>query len=158
MTLNTLIAASIALTLSAGAVMAQTSDAAPTSQPQGAPATDVPILGVAQASPDCGNQPLSGRAFCVTAPLAAMSALADSYVAHYEGQGWLPAAGDDNRVILVKRREGGGCDGLQMVAFYDTSRPATPEAPGYLGFATIPGDVCKDAASEPAPTTGAPAQ
>jgi hypothetical protein len=125
-----------------------------TAQAQGAPATDTPILGVAQASPDCGNlHNLAGRAFCVTAPIAAVGALADEYIRHFEGQGWLAADGDDNRVILVKRRDGGGCDGLQMVAFYDTTRPAAPEAPGYIGFATVPGDVCAaaPAASEPAP-------
>ncbi|QBX36309.1 hypothetical protein E4M02_12125 [Brevundimonas sp. S30B] len=123
-------------------------------QAQGAPATDTPILGVAQASPDCGNlHNLAGRAFCVTAPIAVVGTLADEYIRHFEAQGWLPADGDDNRVILVKRREGGGCDGLQMVAFYDTAQPATPEAPGYLGFATVPGDVCaaQPAAAEPAP-------
>lgn len=121
-------------------------------QAQGAPATDTPILGVAQASPDCGNlHGMAGRAFCITAPIASVGALADEYLRHFEGQGWLAAGGDDNRVILVKRRDGGGCDGLQMVAFYDTTKPAAPEAPGYLGFATVPGDVC--AAQLAAPTT-----
>ena len=140
---KTLIAA-CALVLSSGTAFAQTPAPSPTSQPQGAPASDIPILGVAQASPDCGNLPLSGRAFCVTAPLAAMSALGDSYVAHLTGQGWLPADGDDNRVIFAKRREGGGCDGLQMVAFYDTARPVGPDVPGYLGFATISGNICTE--------------
>lgn len=121
-------------------------------QAQGAPATDTPILGVAQASPDCGNlHGMAGRAFCITAPIGSVGALADEYLRHFEGQGWLAAGGDDNRVILVKRRDGGGCDGLQMVAFYDTTKPAAPEAPGYLGFATVPGDVC--AAQQAAPTT-----
>ena len=122
----------------------QTPEPSPTSQPQGVPVTNIPLLGVAQASPDCGNLPLSGRASCVTAPLAAMSALGDAYIAHLESEGWLAADGDDNRVIFAKRREGGGCDGLQMVAFYDTARPAGPEVPGYLGFATIPGNICTE--------------
>ena len=104
---------------------------------------DVPILAGATPAPDCGNlYGLAGKAFCVSAPLAGISALADAYVAELEGQGWLPAGGDANRVVFVRRREGGGCDGLQMQAFYDTSRPAGPEAVGYLGFGTIPGDIC----------------
>ena len=39
--------------------------------PQGAPASDTPVLDGAQPSSDCGNlHGLNGRAFCVTAPLA----------------------------------------------------------------------------------------
>ena len=49
----------------------------------------------------------------------------------------------------------GVCDGLQMVAFYDTAGPAAPESPGYLGFATIPGNVC---AAQSAPAAGATPQ
>ncbi|MBF0664171.1 MAG: hypothetical protein IR159_01270 [Brevundimonas sp.] len=104
---------------------------------------DVPLLAGATPAPDCGNlYGMAGKAFCVSAPLAAVGALADAYVADLEARGWLVAAGDANRVVFVKRRDGGGCDGLQMQAFYDTSRPAGPEATGYLGFGVIPGDVC----------------
>ena len=117
---------------------------------------DVPVLAGATATPDCGNlYGLAGKAFCVSAPLAGISALADVYVAELESQGWLAAGGDANRVVFVKRREGGGCDGLQMQAFYDTSRPAGPTATGYLGFGVIPGDVC--AADQPG-ATAAPQQ
>lgn len=109
---------------------------------------DVPLLAGATAAPDCGNlYGLAGKAFCISAPLAAVGSLADAYVAELESRGWLVAAGDANRVVFVKRRDGGGCDGLQMQAFYDTSRPAGPEATGYLGFGVIPGDVC--AAGQP---------
>ena len=94
-----------------------------------APLPDVPILAGATSTPDCGNlYGLAGKAFCVSAPLAGISALADAYVAELEGQGWLAAGGDANRVVFVKRREGGGCDGLQMQAFYDTSRLVSPPA------------------------------
>ena len=120
-----------------------------------APLPDVPILAGATSTPDCGNLAgLAGKAFCVSAPLAAIGALADAYVAELEGRGWLPAGGDTNRVVFVKRREGGGCDGLQMQAFYDTSRPAGPDATGYLGFGTIPGDVC--ASGEPGEAAATP--
>ena len=129
-----LLAASAALL--AGSASAQT--AAPESL----------VLPGATPAPDCGNlYGLAGKAFCVSAPLAAIGTLADAYVAEFQSRGWLPAGGDENRVVFVRRREGGGCDGLQMQAFYDTSRPAGPEATGYLGFGPIPGDVC--AAAQP---------
>jgi len=116
---------------------------------------DVPLLAGATAAPDCGNlYGLAGKAFCVSAPLAGISGLADAYVADLEGRGWIAAGGDSNRVVFVRRRDGGGCDGLQMQAFYDTSRPAGPEATGYLGFGVIPGDVCsstQNGAAEPTP-------
>jgi hypothetical protein len=147
--MKTLLIAALAAAVSPTLALAQTAEpAAPVAQaagpgPQGAPAADTPLLGAAQPAPDCGNlHGLNGRAFCVTAPLAGIGALAESYIAHFEGQGWLPAGGDDNRVVLIKRKDGGVCDGLQMVAFYDTTRPSAPETPGYLGFATIPGNVC----------------
>ncbi|MBU2125338.1 MAG: hypothetical protein KJ679_04875, partial [Alphaproteobacteria bacterium] len=79
-----------------------------------------------------------------------------AYIADLRTKGWIPAGGEDNRVVFVRRRDTGGCDGLQMQAFYDTSRPAGPEAIGYLGFGPIPGNVCSD---QPAPAaTPAPAQ
>jgi hypothetical protein len=106
------------------------------------------VLPGATPAPDCGNlYGMAGRAFCVSAPLAGIGGLADAYVAELQARGWLPAAGDENRVVFVRRRDEGGCDGLQMQAFYDTSRPAGPDATGYLGFGVIPGDVC--AAGQP---------
>lgn len=142
--MKTLLIAVLTVLASPTLSMAQTT----ASGPQGAPAADMPLLGVAQAAPDCGNLlGLNGRAFCITAPLASVGALADTYIAHFESQGWLVAGGDDNRVVFVKRKDGGACDGLQMAAFYDTAGPAAPESPGYLGFATIPGNVC---AAQPA--------
>ncbi len=150
--MKTLISAAAALSLLVGAALAQTPLAqtplAETQQAQGAPATDTPVLEGGQASPDCGDlHGLNGKAFCVTAPLAGIGALAETYISTLETQGWLAASGESNRVVFVKRRPEGGCDGMQMVAFYDTARPATPEAAGYLGFATIPGNLCTDGAS-----------
>lgn len=118
---------------------------------------DAMVLPGATLAPDCGNlYGLAGRAFCVSAPLAGIGALADAYVADLQSKGWIPAGGEDNRVVFVRRRDTGGCDGLQMQAFYDTSRPAGPDVPGYLGFGPIPGNVCSD---QPAPVaTPAPAQ
>ena len=122
------------------------------------PATPAPILASpetmvlpgATLAPDCGGlYNLAGRAFCVSAPLAGINAVAEAYVADLQTRGWLPAGGDDNRVVFVRRRDTGGCDGLQMQAFYDTTGPAGPASLGYLGFGPIPGDVC---AAPPAAT------
>ena len=115
------------------------------------------VLPGATLAPDCGNlYGLAGRAFCVSAPLAGIGPLADAYIADLQTKGWIPAGGEDNRVVFVRRRDTGGCDGLQMQAFYDTSRPTGPDAIGYLGFGPIPGNVCSDQpAALPSP---APAQ
>ena len=140
--IRSFLAATAALSLST-AVQAQT--AAPA---QVQPA-EVALLPGAQLSPDCGGlNNLTGRAWCVTAPLGQVGALADAFIADLATKGWLAAGGDENRVVLIKRREGGGCDGMQMVAFYDTARVAVAELPAYLGFAVVPGDVCAQPAAE----------
>lgn len=150
--MKTLISITAAALLMAGSASAQ--DAAQTAPqptgPQGVPATDIPLLTGTEPAPDCGNlYGLNGKAFCVAALMANVGTVAEAYIADLESKGWLAAGGDDNRVVFVKRREGGGCDGLQMQAFYDTSRPAAPTSLGYLGFATIPGNVCGAAPAAP---------
>ena len=162
--MNSLLIAALAVAMSPTLTMAKTQAAPAPAQAEapaastapsfgpGEAATNVPVLAPAVVSPDCGGQ-VRSPAFCVTAQLDQVGALADAYLAQFEKDGWLPAAGDDNRVVLIKRRESGGCDGMQMIAFYDESKPAEAAAPGYLGFATIPGDVCADA-----PATGATPQ
>lgn len=131
--------------------------AAPATAQEAPASLDALVLPGATLAPDCGNLfDLAGRAFCVSAPLAGIGALAEAYVADLQSKGWIPAGGEDNRVVFVRRRDTGGCDGLQMQAFYDTSRPAGPDVPGYLGFGPIPGNVCSD---QPAPVAApAPAQ
>lgn len=156
--IRSLLAATAVLSLSAAAAQAQTPAPAPAAQ-QGGPA-DVGLLPGAELSADCGGlNNLTGRAYCVTAQLGQIGALADAYIADLETKGWLAAGGDENRVVLIKRREAGGCDGMQMVAFYDTTKTAVAELPAYLGFATIPGDVCAAAAATPpAAPAGSPPQ
>jgi hypothetical protein len=114
------------------------------------------VLPGATLAPDCGNRAdIKDRALCVSAPLAGIGALADAYVADFQSKGWIAAGGDENRVIFVHRlADGGGCLGLQMQAFYDTTRPATPETTGYLAFAPVPGNVC---ATPPQEQPAAPA-
>ena len=154
--IRSLLAATAALALSTAAVQAQTPAPA---APQGGPA-DVGLLPGAELSADCGGlNNLTGRAYCVTAQLGQVGALADAYIADLASKNWLAAGGDENRVVFIKRREAGGCDGMQMVAFYDTSKTAVAELPAYLGFATIPGDVCAAAAATPpAAPAGSPPQ
>ena len=140
-------AAALALGLPAATALAQA---------QGTPVA-APVLDGAALDASCGNlYDLAGRAFCVTAPLASIGAIAEAYIAHFQAEGWITAGGDDNRVVFVKRQEGGGCDGMQMQAFYDTNRPAGPEVPGYIAMATIPGDICAAAPAAPAPPAPPP--
>ena len=112
----------------------------------------MPMLEGAQAAPDCGNlYELKATTFCVTAPLSGMEAAGKAYIAHLEAEGWLVADGGDRRVVFVRRHDGGGCEAMQMLAFFDRSQPAEAATPGYLGFSTLPGDACQGA-SETNPT------
>ncbi|CAN5236531.1 hypothetical protein BH10PSE2_BH10PSE2_00310 [soil metagenome] len=143
-----------AVVRTAPAVIPPASPSAPvTPGVHGEALANVPLLSVAKAAPTCGDLPQSAPVSCVTAPLAAMQTAAEAYIDHYKSLGWIPADGDDSRIVLIKRRDGGGCDAMQMIAFFDTSKPDDPQAPGYLGFATIPGDIC----AAPAATTASPA-
>ncbi len=160
--IRTLLAATAVLSLSAAAAQAQTptptpAPAAPQSAQQGGPAV-VGLLPGAELSPDCGGlNNLTGRAWCVTAQLGQIGALADAYIADLKTKGWLDAGGDDNRIVFIKRHEGGGCDGMQMMAFYDTTKTAAAELPAFLAFATIP--VCTETSTptvtEPTPSGSA---
>lgn len=150
--IRTLLAATAVLSLSAAAAQAQTPTPTPApAAPQGGPA-DVGLLPGAELSPDCGGlNNLTGRAWCVTAQLGQIGALADAYIADLKTKGWLDAGGDENRIVFIKRHEGGGCDGMQMMAFYDTTKAAAAELPAFLGFARIP--VCTET---PTPTVTEP--
>ena len=154
MTAKTLLIAAVAALGFTGAAVAQAPHtAAAPAGPQGGPWTEAPVLTGTTPAPDCGNlHNLAGRAFCVTAPLGQMETLAEAYVTTLQGMGWIGADGDANRVVFIKRTGDGACDGIQMVAFYDTSKPAVPESPAWLGFATIPGNICAPRpAAAPAP-------
>lgn len=132
----------------------------PTTPPAAADAqVESMILDGATAAPDCGGRAqLAAMAFCVTAPLGNIGALANTYIAHLGMQGWLTADGDDNRVVFVRRREGGVCDGLQMMAFYNEDQPADATAPGYLAFSPVPGNLCASAVTPPAQPSPSPVE
>ena len=113
---------------------------------------EIPELATAASDPTCGGKPaLATRALCVSTTQAAIGALVDAYSAAFSQQGWLAAGGSDNLIVYVKRREAGGCDGFQMLAFADDAREAAPGAPAWLAFAAIPGDVCAAQPATPAP-------
>ena len=118
----------------------------------------IPELAAVTSDPTCGGKAaLARQAFCVSMTQAGVEALVDVYSAAFAQQGWLAAGGGENRVVYVKRRPAGGCDGFQMMAFADDTRPAAPAATAWLAFAAIPGDVCASPAPAPA-VTPAPAQ
>lgn len=102
---------------------------------------DIPVMEPAVAAADCGGL-LRAPAFCVTARMDQIGGLGERYIQDLAAKGWIAADGDDNRVVLIRRREGGGCDGMQMLAFFDTNKPQAAEAQAFLGFAYIPGDIC----------------
>lgn len=126
---------------------------------QGVPATglldlDIPQVSGTAGDPTCGgNAAIAQQAFCIQTTQAAMQTVADQYDQAFQKQGWLAAGGENNLTVYVKRKEGGGCTGFQLLAFADPNRPAAPAAAGYFAFAVIPGDVC---AAHPA--AAAPAQ
>lgn len=151
----TLAALSIAFALPAVAQDAPVATA-PTIAPYALPA-NVSLPAVAGAIPDptCGGrEAMSQLAYCIASTQGGLQVVADGYTSGLEATDWLVAAGEDNRIVFVRRRDGGGCDGLQMQAF--TPDGATPDAnaPAYLAFAVIPGDVC---AAQP-PAAGSSAQ
>jgi hypothetical protein len=126
--------------LVAGAASAQT---------QAPDAVSLPLVAGMEFDDTCGPRPqYQGRAICVRGPLASISGAADAYIAHYASQGWQTVAGEANGVVLARRRAEGGCDGLELAAFYDESRPVGPATQAWLAFAPIPGDICPGAAAQ----------
>lgn len=97
----------------------------------------------------CGPRPqYQNTAVCVRGALAAIEPVAATYVSHFTGQGWEVVSGHANGVIFARRRADGGCDGLEMAAFYDETRPVAPATQAWLAFAPLPGDLCAGAAAQ----------
>ena len=133
---------------------AATSPAAPA-----APAAlqvSVPTVPGVTADPTCGGREhLTTIATCLATTQAGVEAAVDALNADFVTQGWIPADGRDNRIVYVKRRSEGGCDGFQLLAFGPDTGIIAPAAPAYLALAAIPGDIC---AAEPAAPATPPAQ
>lgn len=132
----------------AGLVALSPAQAAPAPAAVARAALDVqiPELPGTTADPTCGGKPaMAQQAFCVATTMAAMQGQADQYDAAFKSQGWIAADGGANLTVYVRRREGGGCDGFQQLAFADDARAIAPAAPAWFAFAAIPGDVCSAA-------------
>ncbi|HEV2081289.1 MAG TPA: hypothetical protein VGR32_02435 [Brevundimonas sp.] len=126
--------------LSSGAAAAQTAPAS---------AVDLPLVTGMTFDDTCGPRPqYQGKAVCVRGNLASIEPVAGTYIGHFTGQGWQVVGGEANGVIFARPRAGGGCDGLEMAAYYDETRPVAPATEAWLAFAPIPGDVCAGAAAQ----------
>ena len=113
---------------------------------------EIPELPTAVNDPTCGGKVgLAQQARCVMTTQGAIGGLVDAYSEAFRLQNWLAAGGENNRVVYVRRRPEGGCDGFQMLAFADESRVPGPAEPAWLAFAAIPGDVCAARPATPAP-------
>lgn len=112
---------------------------------------EVPVVPGLTADPTCGGREgLNTIATCFATTQAAVETVVDALNADFTGQGWLPADGQDNRIVYVKRKPEGGCDAFQLLAFGGANNVSAPAAPAYLALAAIPGDICTAALEAPA--------
>lgn len=134
--------AALALTAAAPPALARNApqDAAAPSAPTQA---RLPLLAGAQPAQDCGG--LNLGAVCVRTTIAQLQPVFDAYEAFFEQQGWVTIAAIENGVVLAASREGGGCDGMQIVAFVNEALGTAPESPGFLALARMTGDLCPGA-------------
>lgn len=103
----------------------------------------IPLLAGTSEDPTCGGKPaLAQQAFCLVTTMAAMQGQADQYDVAFRAQGWIAAGGRDNLTVYVRRKDEGGCDAFQLLAFAEDTLVPAPAAPANFAFATIPGDVC----------------
>jgi len=124
---------------------------AASAQEAGASAQEVglPLVEGMTFDDTCGPRPqYADKAVCVRGALAAMEPVAATYVSHFTSQGWEVVSGHNNGVVFARRRADGGCDGLEMAAFYDETRPVAPATQAWLAFAPLPGDVCAGTAAQ----------
>jgi hypothetical protein len=109
----------------------------------------LPLVEGMEFDDGCGPRPqFQGRAICVRGALASIGPAAEAYIAHYASQGWEVVAGEDNGVVLARRRPDGACDGLEIAAFYDESRPVAPATQAWIAFAPLPGNLCAGTAAQ----------
>ena len=109
--------------------------------PMALPVVLPPVEGT-QPDPSCGGrQAMTTFATCLSTTQAAAEGAMQALNADFERQGWLPADGRDNRIVYVRRKDGGGCDAFQVLAFAAQQIP-DPAGSAYLAFAVVPGDVC----------------
>ncbi len=122
-----------ALALGAFAMMAA-QDASLADTPRFLPA-DVPVIAPATSDPSCDGDDVFRGATCLTAPADQADDIIRAYVDQLYVLSWLEAAGSDRYRVFVRRRDGGGCDGMQMLARDHGDQLL-------LVFAAMPGDAC----------------
>lgn len=111
---------------------------------QTAPALPVvlPTVPNTQADASCGGRAaMTAIAACFATTQSAAEAAMEAYDEDFERQGWLAFEKRNNRIIYIRRKEGGGCHAFQILAFTGQNA-ADPASPAYLAFATVPGDIC----------------
>ena len=137
--------------MAAVALLTQT---APVAAPQPALAVDLPAVEGLAADPACGGRPpLATIATCFATTQAQVDTVVDAWNAAFAQQGWVAADGENNRILYIRRKDGGGCAAFQVLVFADEMQTMAPEAPAYFALATIPSDVCTAALAAPAPAT-----
>ena len=161
--MRTVMMAALATLLAGPAIAQEPAPAAPPTPVLAPLPVEIPDRPEATPDPTCGGREgLRQRARCIQTTQGAIGGLADAYNAAFASQGWLAAGGDDNRVVYVKRRPEGGCDGFQMLAFAAETPTEGPAEPAYVALAAIPGDVCATPPAAPAapaaPATPVPVQ
>ncbi|MES2833166.1 MAG: hypothetical protein V4707_00505 [Pseudomonadota bacterium] len=135
--MKTIFIAALAGLSMAGSAAAQTAPAeAPT----------MPLAQGVTAAPDCGGVVLAHPAVCLQTTLVNLQPVFDAYADFLEAKGWISVSTIENGLLLARPRDGGGCDGLQYIAFTAPDQARTPTAPAYLAFAPVPGDICPTAA------------
>lgn len=142
--------------LIAAGLMVQTP---PVAVERGALDVQLPAVEGLSADPTCGGrEAMTAIATCFTTSQAGIENVVDVWNGAFAEQGWLAADGQDNRILYIRRKEGGGCDAFQILAFADNMQSMAPAAPAYLALAAIPSDVCSAAIAQPAgPVQGPPA-
>ena len=98
---------------------------------------------------DCGGVALATPSVCLQTTFLNLQPAFDAYAEFLGQQGWVGVGAIENGLVLSRPREGGGCDGMQLVAFIATQQVPTASTPAYLAFSPIPGDICTQ--SPPAP-------
>ncbi len=116
---------------------------------------DVPAVEGLTADPTCGGrQALASIATCFATTQAGVEGVVETWNTAFTAQNWLAADGAENRIVYIRRKDGGGCDAFQLLAFADNMQAMAPAAPAYLALAAVPGDVCAaQPAQTPAPAT-----
>ena len=116
------------------ALLVAPQDAPPADAPRFLPA-DVPVIAPATSDPGCDGDEVFQGATCLLVPSDQIDTVVQAYVDQLYVRSWLDAGGEGRFRIFIRRREGGGCDGMQMLALDRGAR-------GLVLFSAVPGNAC----------------